>query len=97
LFFNQYVNPIVLEALAWEYYFVYIGALIVLIVCIYFFYSETKVPMLEEVAEILMIPALACPALKLNLRGFRTAESTRRRDLRRYREGLDVGGCWVNG
>lgn len=31
LFFNSYVNPIALDAIAWRYYFVYIGILIVAI------------------------------------------------------------------
>jgi len=61
LFFNQYVNPVALEALAWKYYFVYIGVLIVSIVCIWFFYPETKGRMLEEVAEIFDGPSAILP------------------------------------
>jgi hypothetical protein len=61
LFFNQYVNPIALEALAWKYYFVYIGVLLVSIVCIWFFYPETKGRMLEEVAEIFDGPGAVPP------------------------------------
>lgn len=52
LFFNQYVNPIALTALAWKYYSVYIVIQAIAIVCIYFFYPETKGLMLEEVAQV---------------------------------------------
>jgi hypothetical protein len=64
LFFNQYVNPIALEALAWKYYFVYIGVLIVSIICIYFFYPETRGRMLEEVAEIFDGPGAVPPVAR---------------------------------
>lgn len=52
LFFNSYVNPIALDAIAWKYYFVYIGVLVLAIFCIYNFYPETKNLHLEEVAAI---------------------------------------------
>ena len=48
--FNQYVNPIGLEALDWKFYFVYIAVLIIECLVIYFFYVETKGPTLEEIA-----------------------------------------------
>jgi MFS family permease len=48
--FNQYVNPIGLEALEWKFYFVYIAVLVIECVTIYFFYVETKGPTLEEIA-----------------------------------------------
>lgn len=52
LFFNQYVNPIALTAIAWKYYAVYIVIQAIAIVCIYFFYPETKGLMLEEIAAV---------------------------------------------
>lgn len=52
LLFNQFVNPIALEAIAWKYYFVYIGVLIVMFFVIYFTYPETKGFSLEEVNMI---------------------------------------------
>ncbi|RSH83869.1 hypothetical protein EHS25_005484 [Saitozyma podzolica] len=64
LFFNQYVNPIALDALAWKYYFVYIGTLCIAIVCIYFLYPETRGRMLEEVAEIFDGPQAALPVVQ---------------------------------
>lgn len=48
--FNQYVNPIGLENLAWKYYFVYIAVLIIECLVIYFFFVETRGPTLEEIA-----------------------------------------------
>jgi hypothetical protein len=42
--FNQYVNPVGLEALAWKFYFVYIVVLVIECLVIYFFYVETRGP-----------------------------------------------------
>lgn len=50
--FNQYVNPIGLQNLAWKYYFVYIAILVIEVLCIYFLYIETKGPTLEEIARL---------------------------------------------
>jgi hypothetical protein len=52
LFFNQYVNPIALAAMRWKYYSIYIVLQALSIVCIYFFYPETKGLLLEEVATV---------------------------------------------
>jgi MFS family permease len=48
--FNQYVNPIGLEALQWRFYFIYIAVLVIECLVMYFFYVETKGPTLEEIA-----------------------------------------------
>ena len=48
--FNQYVNPIGIDALEWKFYFVYIAVLVIECLTIYFFYVETKGPTLEEIA-----------------------------------------------
>ncbi|KAF2799173.1 general substrate transporter [Melanomma pulvis-pyrius CBS 109.77] len=50
--FNQYVNPIGLQALAWKFYFVYVAVLVVECAAIYFFYVETRGPTLEEIAVL---------------------------------------------
>ncbi|CAG8939338.1 unnamed protein product [Penicillium salamii] len=50
--FNQYVNPIGLEALQWRFYFVYIAILVVECTCIWFLFVETKGPTLEEIAAL---------------------------------------------
>jgi len=50
--FNQYVNPIGLEALQWRFYFVYIAILVVECLCIWFLFVETKGPTLEEIASL---------------------------------------------
>jgi hypothetical protein len=42
--FNQYVNPIGIQNLAWKFYFVYIAILVVECLCIYFLYVETRGP-----------------------------------------------------
>lgn len=51
-FFNQYVNPIALEAIAWKFYFVYIGTLSAMIPTIWFLFPETKGRTLEEIAIV---------------------------------------------
>lgn len=46
------MNPIAFAALAWEFYFVYIGCLVVFLVLIYFLFPETKGRTLEEIAVV---------------------------------------------
>ncbi len=50
--FNQYVNPIGLQKLAWKFYFVYIAILVIEVLCIWFLFVETKGPTLEEIARL---------------------------------------------
>ena len=50
--FNQYVNPIGLEKLAWKFYFVYIAVLVIECLTIYFYYVETANLPLEEIARV---------------------------------------------
>ncbi|RSL42468.1 hypothetical protein CEP54_015472 [Fusarium duplospermum] len=50
--FNQFVNPIALEAIAWKYYAVYIGILLFYLVFAWFMYPETKNHTIEEVSVI---------------------------------------------
>ena len=52
LFFNQYVNPIAMNALHWKYYIFYCVFLGFEVVVVYFFYVETKYLPLEEVTKI---------------------------------------------
>ena len=52
LFFNAFVNSIALANIAWKYYIVYIGLLVVICITIYFFYPETRALSLEEVATV---------------------------------------------
>ncbi|KAK5685485.1 hypothetical protein LTS10_003564 [Elasticomyces elasticus] len=51
-FFNQYVNPIALEALHWKFYFVYIATLAAMIPTIYFLFPETKGRTLEQISIV---------------------------------------------
>lgn len=50
--FNQFCNPIALDAIAWKFYFVYIGTLTAMIPTIYFLFPETKGRTLEEIAKV---------------------------------------------
>ncbi|RAL08766.1 putative MFS sugar transporter [Aspergillus homomorphus CBS 101889] len=50
--FNQFVNPIALQALAWKYYAVYVVILVFYLVFAYFMYPETKNHTFEEVSAI---------------------------------------------
>ncbi|KAL3419463.1 hexose transporter protein [Phlyctema vagabunda] len=50
--FNQYVNPVGLDSLAWKYYFVYIAVLVIECLVIYFYFVETRGPTLEEIAVL---------------------------------------------
>lgn len=52
LIFNQYVNPIALDALSWKYYLVYVCWLAVEFVFLWFFLVETKNRTLEETAAL---------------------------------------------
>lgn len=52
LIFNQYVNPIALDALSWKYYIVYVCWLAFEFVFLWFFLIETKNRTLEETAAL---------------------------------------------
>ncbi|KAJ5361511.1 Major facilitator superfamily domain general substrate transporter [Penicillium brevicompactum] len=52
MFFNTFVNPIALDAIAWRYYIVFIVVLMAFGVTAYFFYPETKGYSLEQIAVI---------------------------------------------
>jgi MFS family permease len=52
LFFNTFVNPIVLDAIAWKYYIVYCVLLVIITTTIWFWYPETKGHTLEETAAL---------------------------------------------
>jgi len=42
IFFNTFINPIALEAIAWKYYIVFIAVLVCFGLTAYFFYPETR-------------------------------------------------------
>ncbi|KAF9051359.1 hexose transporter [Panaeolus papilionaceus] len=52
LIFNQYVNPVALEKIAWKYYIVYVVWLAFEAVFLWFFVIETKNRTLEETAAL---------------------------------------------
>ncbi|KAF8551822.1 hexose transporter [Imleria badia] len=52
LIFNQYVNPIALDALGWKYYLVYVCWIAFEVVFLWFFVVETKDRTLEETAAL---------------------------------------------
>lgn len=49
---NAFVNPIALEAIAWKYYLVYIGVLVIFTTVVYLLYAETTGLTLEEIADV---------------------------------------------
>ncbi|UPL00851.1 hypothetical protein LCI18_011785 [Fusarium solani-melongenae] len=57
-FFNQYVNPIALDAIQWKFYFVYIGTLAAMLPTIWFLFPETKGRTLEEIAVVFDGPGI---------------------------------------
>lgn len=50
VFFNTYVNPIALDAIAWKYYIVYCVWILVEIATVYFLFPETHNRTLEELS-----------------------------------------------
>ncbi|KAL0950709.1 hypothetical protein HGRIS_007485 [Hohenbuehelia grisea] len=52
LIFNQYVNPLALDAIGWKYYIVYCCWLVFELVFLYFFVVETRNKSLEETAAL---------------------------------------------
>jgi hypothetical protein len=51
LFFNQYINAIALEAIAWKYYIAYCVFLAMEVWVIYSFLIETRYTPMEEIAK----------------------------------------------
>jgi hypothetical protein len=52
IFFNTFINPIALLAIAWKYYFVFVVFCIGFGVTAFFFYPETRGHSLEQMAVI---------------------------------------------
>jgi MFS family permease len=52
IFFNTFINPIALAAIAWKYYFVFVFVLVVMNITVYFFYPETRGHSLEQMSVI---------------------------------------------
>ncbi|KAL4734907.1 major facilitator superfamily domain-containing protein [Aspergillus similis] len=52
LFFNTFVNPIILDDIAWKYYIVYCVILVVISVTIWLWYPDTKGYTLEEASAL---------------------------------------------
>ncbi|TVY38536.1 Lactose permease [Lachnellula subtilissima] len=52
LFFNLFVNPIALAAIAWKYYIVYVAILVFICITVWFTYPETSGYSLEEIAVV---------------------------------------------
>ena len=51
LWFNQYVNPIALEAIGWKYYIVYAVWILFELAVVWKYFIETKNTPLEEIAK----------------------------------------------
>lgn len=52
IFFNIFVNPVVLDAIAWRFYAVYVALLVLITANVWFFYPETKGHSLEEMSLV---------------------------------------------
>jgi hypothetical protein len=52
IFFNTFVNPIALEAIAWKYYIVFVVVLVTMCFTAYFIYPETRGHSLEQMTFI---------------------------------------------
>ncbi|KAF7556846.1 hypothetical protein G7Z17_g1153 [Cylindrodendrum hubeiense] len=52
LFFNTFINPIALKAIAWKFYIVFVVVLLLLLVTVYFYYPETRGYSLEQIATV---------------------------------------------
>lgn len=50
--FNQFVNPVALDRIAWRYYLVYVAVLVLVILFMLLYVPETKGLSLEEVGKI---------------------------------------------
>jgi MFS family permease len=50
--FNQFVNPVALDRIAWRYYLVYVGVLVAVINFMFFYVPETKGLSLEQINGI---------------------------------------------
>ncbi|KAK8864556.1 hypothetical protein IAR55_001806 [Kwoniella newhampshirensis] len=50
--FNQYVNPVALEKIAWKYYIVYVVVILAYLIYAYFCLVETKGYTIEEVSRL---------------------------------------------
>ncbi|KAK4052612.1 hypothetical protein OIO90_004240 [Microbotryomycetes sp. JL221] len=50
--FNQFVNPVALAAIAWKYYFVYVGILVFYLFAFYYAIRETRGLTVEEAATV---------------------------------------------
>lgn len=50
--FNQFVNPVALDRIAWKYYLVYVAVLVFVIIFMFLYVPETKGLSLEDVCRI---------------------------------------------
>ncbi|KAF6827770.1 hypothetical protein CPLU01_08884 [Colletotrichum plurivorum] len=50
IFFNTFINPIALEAIAWKYYFVFVVVLVTMLISVWFTYPETRGRTLENIS-----------------------------------------------
>ncbi|CAG8899634.1 unnamed protein product [Penicillium egyptiacum] len=51
-FFGQYVNPVGIQNLAWKYYIVYEVWLVLEVIVVYFYFTETRGATLEEMSQL---------------------------------------------
>jgi hypothetical protein len=76
-FFNIFVNPIALEAIAWKYYLIFVAVLLLFGVSAYFLYPETKGYTLEQIAVIFDGPTSALDDIETEPKSVDTAEDSK--------------------
>ncbi|KAI8941626.1 hypothetical protein NX059_002839 [Plenodomus lindquistii] len=72
--FNQFVNPVALNGIAWRYYLVYVAVLIFVIGFVFFYVPETKGLTLEQVSSIFDRDEVDLVDLGMHLPSSSTAE-----------------------
>lgn len=95
-FFNQYVNPVALDSIAWRYYIVYIALLTWFLVVVWFTFPETKARNLEQIEVIFEQGSLRETCTWSGVRGLQRRTGTGVENAQTRRLNLDPEGARVS-